>query len=137
MAGYLAAFQVHGVKTVWDPFFGSAGSAAVLRSSVSRALPFPDAAAGGLAYLIEAGGSLLGGDRRYLHRPCGVLAITGLMAAMALGSLGLVMIQAFWVRSWCTLCLASAALSWVILFLGAREGFAAWSAWRAGRRADG
>ncbi|HZI72549.1 MAG TPA: vitamin K epoxide reductase family protein, partial [Gemmatimonadales bacterium] len=53
IATYLALYQTGVVNSVWDPFFGS-GSQTILKSSVSRILPIPDAALGALGYVLDA-----------------------------------------------------------------------------------
>lgn len=128
---YLAGYQLGFVPAVWDPLFGSSSSARVLHSPLSRMLPVPDAALGALGYLVDAILTIVGGEQRWRTRP-GVVLLLGLVAAgMALASLGLVGYQALVVRRFCTLCLASAALSFVILPLAWREAAAAWTAARA------
>ena len=123
LAGYLAAYQLHGVSIVWEPFFGN-GSERVLHSFVSRALPIPDALLGAIAYGLEFMGLSLsgieGGKGRYWFE----WGTKWLMIAMALGSLGLILLQGFVIRAWCTLCLASALISWVILIVMRRESHA-------------
>ena len=51
----------------------------------------------------------------------GSLSLGVLAAVMAVTSVGLVVIQAFVVRTWCTLCLASAAISWALAALAIPE----------------
>ena len=84
----LAAFQVGIAGPPWEPLFGD-GSRRVLTSDLSRLLPVPDAAAGAGAYVVEA---LLGA---------------------AVGAV-LVGYQLLVVGAACTLCIASAAVSWVL-----------------------
>ena len=64
VSAYLTLYQWHVAASVWDPLFGSVSSEAVLSSSVSRALPLPDATLGALAYLVEAMVTSLGGSDR-------------------------------------------------------------------------
>ena len=121
---YLAFFQYGLIGTVWDPLFGD-GSRAVLTSAFSRALPVHDAALGAVAYLAEAVLEASGGTRRWRDRPWLVLLLGATAATMALVAIGLVTIQAVVVGRFCTLCLASAAISLVVPFLVAREVLAA------------
>ena len=109
---YLAAFQLGAAPGPWDPLFGPASSARVLRSALTRALPVPDAALGAAVYAAEAALELAGGGSgRWRRHPRLVLATAAVAAALALVGAGLVVLQAAVVRSFCTLCLCSAALS--------------------------
>jgi uncharacterized membrane protein len=122
VAAYLVLVQTDVVAHAWDPVFGR-GSDRVLRSSVSRSLPFPDAALGLVAYLVEAGLGLTGlgltgGGARWQRRP--VLPLTYDATALGLGAAAvvLVLLQATVVGHWCLLCLCSAALSLTIVAVG-------------------
>lgn len=128
----LAFFQYGLTGAVWDPLFGD-GSARVLDSAFSRALPVRDAALGAAAYLLEAALELTGGTRRW-RRPWLVLLLGLVSAGMALTAVGLIGVQAFVVRSFCTLCLVSAAISLSVPLLVADEVAAAWRQVRRGRR---
>ncbi len=110
IATTLALYQGGILPTVWEPFFGS-GSRIILHSSVSRLLPIPDAALGALGYLLEVVSGLIGGPERYRTMPRVVIAMGVLVGAMGGAGLLLVLLQAFYFRQFCTLCLASAALS--------------------------
>jgi len=134
---YLAFFQYHLIGAVWDPFFGEASSRAVLTSALSRALPVHDAALGGFAYLVETVLEAAGGTRRWRRRPWIVLLLGLTAAAMALTSLGLILVQATVVRQFCTLCLVSAGISLVVPFLVVHEVLAAVLQVRRGRRVVG
>jgi uncharacterized membrane protein len=108
VAVYLTLFQAKVFRTVWDPF--SSGSPWILRRSpLVRWLRFPDAALGVVAYGAELVLSVTaveggpGGRRRGSH-----LALGALAAAMGLGSVVLVGLQAVY-GHWCTLCLVSAS----------------------------
>jgi uncharacterized membrane protein len=115
MASYLALYQWHVTASVWDPLFGASSSAAVLTSPFSRAMPVPDAALGGLAYLVEA---VLAVSTRASSPPGLVVALAGIVAALALAGVVLVAIQLLVVHTLCTLCLCSAAVSWINAALG-------------------
>ena len=128
---YLALFQLHVLGDVWEPLFGNGGRA-VLRSSFSRSLPVPDALLGSLSYLAEVILDLAGPVDRRRTSPHLVLAFGAVVAAMAVVSLFLVGLQVVVYHAFCTLCLASAAVSWVIAVLAAEEIRAAWQA--RGRR---
>jgi hypothetical protein len=124
VATYLALDQL-GVLRAWEPLFGG-GTRAVLHSAFSRSLPLPDAAAGAVAYLGEAVTAMTGPDDRARTRPLVVVvyALTGL--GLAAAALGLVLLQAFVVRAWCTLCLFSAAISLTLAVPAVAEGVEAW-----------
>ena len=108
----LAAFQFGIAGPPWEPLFGD-GSRRVLTSDLSRLLPIPDAVAGAGAYLVEL---LLGAT--LLFRPLGIVPVANTLAAIA--SIGaavgaaLVGYQLLVVGAACTLCIASAVVSWVL-----------------------
>ena len=131
VATYLTLDQL-GVLRAWEPLFAG-GTRAVLHSAFSRSLPLPDAAAGAVAYLGEAVTAIPGPDDRARTRPLlvAVYALTGL--GLAAAALGLVLLQAFVIRAWCTLCLLSAAISLALAVPAAAEGAEAWRWHRASR----
>jgi uncharacterized membrane protein len=121
---YLAAYQRHLVRSVWEPLFGE-GSVRVLGSPLSRALPVPDAALGAAGYMVEVGlgvASLVARERAraWLTLVLGLVAL-----AMAAGGLGLTAYALFGLRAACTLCLVSAALSGLLAGLVLPESAAA------------
>jgi uncharacterized membrane protein len=115
IANYLALYQLRVFTNVWEPFFGD-GSRTILNSSVSRILPIPDAALGAFGYLLDAITGIIGGRARWRKMPW-IVVIFGL----AVGPLGiisvlLVILQPVLFDAWCTLCLASALIS--VLMIG-------------------
>jgi hypothetical protein len=106
----------------WDPLFGTHSTQRVL----DLTHPVPDAAAGVIAYATEV---VLLLTRR------GRLVLGVVLAAGAITSIALIIIQPAVVGAWCTLCLASAVLSLVLLVLGRQETADALSALRQPRRA--
>ena len=124
VSAYLTLYQWHVAASVWDPLFGSVSSEAVLSSTVSRALPLPDATLGALAYLVEAVVSSLGGTDRWRSMPWLVMAFGLVLAGLALVSVALVLIQILVVHALCSLCICSAAISWLNAWLGRNEVFA-------------
>jgi uncharacterized membrane protein len=115
IAGYLALYQLEVLDTVWEPFFED-GSEEILNSSVSDLLPVPDAALGLLGYLADAVSGVIGGRGRWRSMPW-IVVLFGL----AVGPLGaisilLVILQPVLLDAWCTLCLASAVIS--VLMIG-------------------
>lgn len=114
VAGYLAAVQVDLVHHAWDPLFGD-GTDTVIGSSVANLLPFPDALLGVVAYAVEAFLVLYAGTPRGRSPRWPTLLLEVEAVGFALAGLGLVAIQALVVHAWCSWCLVSAVLSWVIL----------------------
>lgn len=115
IAGYLALYQWRILPTVWEPFFGN-GSQVILNSSVSHLLPIPDAALGAFGYLLDAVTGVIGGRGRWRSLPWLVV-----LFGLAVGPLGaisilLVILQPVLFNAFCTLCLASAAIS--VLMIG-------------------
>jgi len=123
VALYLALYQVDVIGSVWEPFFGD-GSQKILDSSLARSLPVPDASLGVVAYLAEIVLDLMGGEDRWRRRPAITLAFGALVLGMAVGSIGLVLLQAFYFQAFCTLCLVSAGISLVIAALALGEPLA-------------
>jgi len=122
---YLTLFQVGAIAHMWDPIFGSASSAAVTHSPISRLLPIPDASLGALAYLAEVVLGALGGPARWRTLPAAALLYG--MVALGLGAVSalLLITQGAVVHAWCLLCLCSAAISLTILGAGFGETLAA------------
>ena len=116
VAGYLAAAQMDLVHHAWDPVFGD-GTDAVIGSSVANLLPFPDALLGVLAYVVEAVLVVYAGTAHGRRRRWPSLLLEVEAVGFALAGVGLVAVQAFVVHAWCSWCLASAALSWLLLAL--------------------
>jgi len=114
IATYLALYQVGWSRTVWEPFFAD-GSRRVLGSSVSRVLPIPDAALGALGYLADAVAGVIGGRARWRTLPWIVLLFGLAVGPLGAVSILLVILQPVWVGAWCTLCLASALVSLVMI----------------------
>ena len=117
IASYLTLYQWHAWSNVWDPFFDS-------RDVLDLTKPVPDALAGVLAYGAELVLLAPGGSDRWRSLPWACIALATLLAGGAFVSIGLIAVQVV-VGSWCTLCLASAAISLLLFGLGAGEGRAA------------
>jgi uncharacterized membrane protein len=114
IATYLALFQWKVVDGVWEPFFGE-GSRRILTSGVSRILPIPDAALGALGYLADAVGGIVGGRGRWRRMPWIVVLFGIAVGPLGAVSILLVILQPVLYDSWCTLCLASAVVSVVMI----------------------
>ncbi len=127
IATYLTLYQVDVLPHAWEPFFGEGTREIVRESAITRWLhPIPDAGLGAAAYLLEAILECVGTRERWRTFPLAVFA-TGLVAAgLGLAALVLVFSQAFWFHAYCTLCLASAACSLILVALVAPEVVAAW-----------
>jgi Vitamin K epoxide reductase family len=108
IAGYLTLVQLDVLAPAWDPLFGTPSTQRVLELTH----PVPDAAAGVIAYATEI---VLLLTRR------GRLVLGVVLAAGAITSIVLIVIQPIVVGAWCALCLASATLSLGLLLLGHRE----------------
>ena len=122
IAIYLALYQLGIIPVPWDPIFGSTSSERVLHSFIARTLPVPDATFGALGYLSEVVLlAAVGGHERWRLHPWVVVLYGLVVLGMGLVSIGLVLMQAFVVQSWCTLCLLSAATSLTILAVASRE----------------
>lgn len=127
IAARLAAYQLGWTGSPWEPFFGD-GTERVVDSSFSRALPFPDAALGVLAYGAEIVAVAWGSTLRWRTQPRVVYVYAAIAFGMGLGSNGLVVIQVAVIHAFCTLCLVSAFLSAVLVVPAATELRAAWQA---------
>jgi uncharacterized membrane protein len=117
VASYLTLYQLRLTSSVWDPLFGAASSEAVL----TWARPVPDAGLGALAYVVEAIVTGLGGQERWRTSPRLVLLFGLVLAGLAITSLVLIVIQVLVVHALCSLCLTSAAISFVNAYLGYPE----------------
>lgn len=121
LASYLALYQLHLMTSVWDALFGAASSEAVL----TWARPVPDALLGAVAYVVEAVLTAFGGPERWRTNPRLVLLFGIVLAGLALTSLALILIQVLAVHALCSLCLLSAAISFINAWLGRPEVLAA------------
>jgi hypothetical protein len=119
VATYLTLFQIGVIRDVWDPFFDA-------RTVLELTAPVPDAFAGVAAYAAELVLLAVGGRDRWRSLPWACLALGLTLAAGAVVSLALIVIQPAVAGAWCTLCLVSAALSLALFALGIGEARAAW-----------
>lgn len=123
VACYLALYQMGIIAKVWDPLFAD-GSRKVLHSAVSRMLPVPDASLGGLGYLADIVTCAIGSRTRWRTMPWMVLVYGAVVAAVGATALVLAILQPLLVHAGCTLCLTSAAISLIIVWLARDEVFA-------------
>ncbi len=114
IAGYLTAFQYGLINSVWEPFFGD-GSRKILHSKLSTVLPISDAALGGIAYFGDALAGVIGSEKRWRTMPWIVIIFALLVGPLGLVSIGLVISQPVLYNEWCTLCLASAIVSLLMI----------------------
>lgn len=114
IAGYLALYQFRLIESVWEPFFGE-GSVTILNSPISHALPIPDAALGALGYVADAIGGVIGGRRRWKTMPWIVVFFGVAVGPLGMVSVMLVVFQPVLFDAWCTLCLATAFISIVMI----------------------
>jgi uncharacterized membrane protein len=127
IAARLTAYQMGWTAPPWEPLFGD-GSQRVLHSSFSRALPFPDAGLGLVAYVAEIVTLAWGSTARWRSDPLAVYAYASIAFGMALGSAGLVILQLTVIHAFCTLCVTSALISFALVMPAASELIATWKA---------
>lgn len=124
MASYMALYQWRLIDNVWDPVFGEQ-TAKVLDSKVAKRMHewigIPDAALGALAYLGDAIFGLAGSTRRWQYRPWMVILFGIDVIPLGIVSIILVVLQGTVVGYWCFLCLATAAISMVLIYMAFDE----------------
>ena len=114
VALYLAFYQLRVFPTVWEPFFGN-DSKKILNSEVSNILPIPDAALGAIGYLADAVAGVIGGVSRWRTMPWIVVVFGLAVGPLGFISILLVVLQPVMFDAWCTLCLASALISVIMI----------------------
>jgi hypothetical protein len=134
IALYLALYQWRVISDVWEPFFGD-GSRIILNSGVSRILPVPDAALGAIGYLADAVSGIIGGKTRWRTMPWIVILFGLLVGPLGLVSIILVVLQPTYFGAWCTLCLASAAISLLMIYPAMDEVLASYQFMKKEKRA--
>lgn len=87
-------------------------------------LPVPDASLGAVGYLADIVTCAIGGSIRWRTMPWMVLAYGAIVTAVGATALLLAILQPFLVHDGCTLCLTSAAISLIIMWLARHEVFA-------------
>jgi uncharacterized membrane protein len=124
IAAYMALYQWRLVPGVWDPVFGRQ-SQLVLDSNVAqwmhRVFRVPDAAFGAFAYLGDAVFGLAGSTRRWQYRPWLVILFGIDVIPLGIVSAILVVLQGTVVGHWCFLCLVTAAISLLLVWLAYDE----------------
>ena len=124
IATHMALYQWRLIDTVWDPIFGEQ-SRKVLDSNVAQKMQgwfgVPDAALGALAYLGDAIFGLAGSKRRWHDRPWLVILFGIDVLPLGVVSAVLVVCQATIVGHWCLLCLFTAVISLVLVYMAYDE----------------
>ena len=123
-AFYTGFYQLGIIPHIWDPFFGEHSTYLVTHSKVSKILPFPDGLLGIPGYFFDMLFGSLGGPDRWRTKPWAVLAFAGTISGLGLVSTLLTITMGVLVHSWCTVCLVSASVSWVIFAMGIGEALA-------------
>lgn len=114
IALYLGFYQLNIFENVWEPFFGD-GSKTILNSKISEILPVPDAILGAFGYFLDAITGIIGGKNRWKTMPWIVIIFGFAVGPLGIVSILLVILQPVILDSWCTLCLASAVISVVMI----------------------
>ena len=124
IAVYMGFYQWRLIENVWDPFFGDQ-SKQVLDSQVSHTMRkwfrIPDSMMGALAYLGDVIFALAGSTRRWQDRPWIVILFGIDVIPLGIVSSVLVFMQGAVVGAWCFLCLVTAVISIVLIFLAYDE----------------
>lgn len=127
IASYMALYQWRLIDDVWDPVFGEQ-TAMVLDSKVAQRMDtwigVPDAALGALAYLGDAIFGLAGSTRRWQYRPWMVILFGIDVIPLGIVSAVLVLLQGTVVGHWCFLCLLTAAISLILVYMAYDEVYA-------------
>jgi uncharacterized membrane protein len=124
ISSYMALYQWRLIDHVWDPIFREQ-TRQVLDSEVSHRMQrwfgIPDAALGAIAYLGDVIFGLAGSTRRWQDHPW-LVVIFGLdVIPLGVVSAILVLMQGTVVGSWCLLCLITAAISLLLIYLAYDE----------------
>lgn len=142
IATHMALYQWRLIGEPWDPIFGKQ-TRNVLDSRVARMMHgwfgIPDAALGAIAYLGDAVFGLAGSTRRWQYRPWLVILFGIDVIPLGIVSAILVICQATVVGEWCFLCLITAVISLILVYMAYDEVFASlkllYRVWKATRSA--
>lgn len=140
IAVYMGLYQVRLVSGVWDPIFGEQ-SKTVLDSDVSHTMRrwfvVPDSIMGAIAYLGDLVFGLAGSTRRWQFRPWLVMIFGLDVIPLGIVSAVLVFMQGYTVGAWCFLCLVTAVISLILVYLAYDEIFSCLKYLRLVRRESG
>jgi uncharacterized membrane protein len=124
IAVYMGLYQWRLIDDVWDPVFGNQ-SKQVLDSNVSHMMwkwfRIPDSMMGSIAYLGDIIFALAGSTRRWQDRPWLVLLFGIDVIPLGVVSATLIFMQGTVVNAWCFLCLITAVISLLLVFLAFDE----------------
>jgi uncharacterized membrane protein len=127
ISAYMGLYQWRLIDGVWDPVFG-AGTEKVLRSDLSHRMQswirIPDAVLGSFAYLGDAVFGLAGSTRRWQYRPWLVILFGIDVVPLGVVSAILVAMQGAVVGHWCFLCLVTAVISLILVYVAYDEVWA-------------
>ena len=140
IATYMGLYQWRVIDTVWDPVFGEQ-TQRVLDSDVSEQMRgwvgLPDSILGAFAYLGDAVFGMAGSTRRWHARPWMVVLFGIDVIPLGIVSAVLVVMQGAVVGSWCFLCLVTAVISLILVYMAYDEVWAClkylWRVWKATR----
>lgn len=121
---YLGLYQWGAMATAWDPIFGD-GTQQVLTSPLSheftRWIRLPDAMLGVFAYFSDLIFAIAGSKDRWQDRPWLVILFGIDVIPLGCVSVILIILQGLVVKAWCFLCLVSALISLILVFLAYSE----------------
>ena len=141
IARQLAAYQMGHIGGIWEPFFSGEGplngTATIITSDVSKAWPVPDAALGGVTYMLEVLMGVMGDRRRWRTMPWMVGLFGIVVVPLGVVSIYFIIIQPIVIGTYCTLCL-TAALAMLIMIPFALDELVAMGqfllqSWRTGQ----
>lgn len=124
IAIYMGLYQWKLIDHVWDPVFGEQ-TQKVLDSDVSHTMwkwfRIPDSIMGSIAYLGDIIFALAGSTRRWQDRPWLVILFGIDVIPLGIVSAVLVFMQGAVIGAWCFLCLITAVISILLIFLAYDE----------------
>lgn len=137
MATHMTLYQWRLIDNVYDPVFGDQ-SKNVLDSDVAKRMHswfgIPDAGLGALAYLGDAIFGLAGSTRRWQYRPWMVILFGIDVIPLGIVSVILVVLQGTVVGQWCFLCLCTAVISLILVYMAYDEVYSSllylWRVWK-------
>ena len=113
---YMAFYQLGYIPVIEDPVFGD-GTHAVITSSISQAMPVPDAGLGSWVYAVEVLMGIHGSKKRWHTLPWFVTFFAILVIPAGLVSVLLITLQPLVVGAYCFWCLLTAlAMLFMIVF---------------------